>query len=71
MVSKVETISNDRTKSCPGNAVIPYMRKVPTKAEIRGSRPLAFAQGRVRRMTAMARSIMNPMVDSRIAIWIT
>src|SRR6516225_1488818 len=70
MMSKVDTISPDSDKSRRGDIATAYTRKVPTKAEIRGSRPLALPDGGLRRITAKAASNINAIVDNRIAIWI-
>ena len=48
-----------------------YIMNEPAKADIRGSSPLAFAEGRLRRITAAATSNRNAIVGSRIAIWPT
>jgi hypothetical protein len=50
---------------------MPNVITAPTNAEMRGSNPLAFPKGRVRRITAAAASNRNAIVDSRIATWIT
>jgi hypothetical protein len=71
IIREVEIISAGSDKSRRGNSAIPYTRRVPTKADTRGSRPLAFVEGRDRRITAAARSNRKAIVENRIARWIT
>src|SRR4029077_267836 len=68
IASKVAMASAGGDKSRRGNNTTPDIRKVPANAERRGSKPGAFADGRVRKRAATARSKRNAIVESRIAI---
>jgi hypothetical protein len=68
IVSIIEMISAGGESSCRGKKkVIPLNKKVPANADRRGSRPPAFAVGRLRRIVVAAISNMNTIVESHIA----
>src|SRR4051794_28648067 len=68
VVNRVATISATDDNSRWGKNATPYIRKVPAKAEIRGSQPSALFAGGVRKITIVAISQRNNMLESRAAI---